>query len=91
MVWSVWRSSGPETQAPDAPECEPMKYGSQAMISEGFSSGCTLEAAQRMAWEIVISRKSSHASASSSFIFFLKAFSSGDSSAILLIASAVCM
>jgi hypothetical protein len=54
-----------------------MKYGSHAAISEGFSSGWVFVAAQRMAWEMVMSRKSSQASASSSFIFFLKAFSSG--------------
>jgi len=58
----------------------------------GFSSGRTLLAAQRCAWEIVMSRKSSHASASSSLFFFLKALGSSlYSSAIFWSASSVRM
>ncbi len=68
-----------------------MKYGSAAAISDDFSSGDTLLAAHRMAWEIVMSRKSSHASASSSFSFFLAAFSSPAAAAIFWIASSVRM
>ena len=60
-------------------------------ISELFSSGSTLFEAQRSACEIVMSRKSSHASDSSSFSFFLAAFSSPEEEAIFWIASSVRM
>ncbi|MEJ2614159.1 MAG: hypothetical protein P8Z35_04315 [Ignavibacteriaceae bacterium] len=44
------RSLGPLTHAPEAPECDPIKYGSAAAISEGFSSGAVFVPAQRIAW-----------------------------------------
>jgi hypothetical protein len=91
LVSPFWRSSGPETHAPEAPECDPMKYGSQAMISDGFFSGSTFVAAQRIACEMVMSRKSSQASLSSSLSFFLRSFSSGTASEMRWMASAVCM
>src|SRR5574337_718796 len=85
------KSSGPLTQAPEAPEWEPMKYGSAAAISEDFSSGAVLVAAHRMAWEMVMSRKSSQASDSTSFSFFLTSLGSLTLEAILLMASSVRM
>ena len=63
--------------APDVLEIgELSRYSSAVAISECFSAGSTLVPAQRIAWEIVMSRKSSHASESSSFIFFLRALGS---------------
>ena len=55
-------SSGPLTQAPASPEWEPMMYGSASTTSLGVSSGAMFWAAQVNAWEMVMSRKSSHAS-----------------------------
>ena len=68
-----------------------MKYGSAAAISEGFSSGCVSVAAHNRAWEMVMSRKSSQASLSSSFSFFLRSLSSVSDSDSFWMASAVCM
>jgi hypothetical protein len=61
------------------------------MISEGFSSGAMLLAAHRIAWDTVISRKSSQASASTSLSFFFFASSLGAASMIFVMASSVRM
>jgi len=68
-----------------------MKYGSVGPISLLRSSGAVLVDAQRSACEMVMSRKSSQASDSSSLSFFLAAFSSPELVAIFWIASSVRM
>src|ERR1700690_3879235 len=57
-------SPGPLHQKPAQPACEPRRYGSVGIISEGSLSGSTFLQAQSPAWPMAISRKSSQASAS---------------------------